>query len=186
MPSPGWARLRPCDRDLTAAVRVLMIGVSGLLIAAGAWSAVNFWRQDNIVRSGVNFTVYVYLIVFGVLLILAEVGLPKNLFDFFGFLRSSNGRAWFLFFASTFALSSGLSGNRDAIESILRTIAGTLGIATTVVALCYGSDHYGSDAVTGGGGGDGGGGIGGIGGMLHRNTNAGNTASARNHPDNVI
>lgn len=152
MPSPGWVRLRPCDRDLRTIVKFVVLGVCGLLIAAGLWSVINFWRLEK-ARDAVNFTIFLYVIVFGLLLALGELGWPRGLFDYFGFLESSSGRAWFLFFTSTLAISSGLSGDRSRISSILLTIAGILGVIITFFALCYGGDRIVGDATNYGGAG---------------------------------
>lgn len=140
MPSRGWVRLRPCDRDLRSAAKLVVISVCILLIIAGAWSTVNFWRLEK-ARDAVNFMIFLYVIVFGALLTLGELGWPRGLFDYFGFLASSSGRAWFLFFTSTLAISAGFSGDRSRISNILLSIAGISGVITTFFALCYAGNH---------------------------------------------
>jgi uncharacterized membrane protein YgcG len=200
MVSPGWARLRPVNADLRRVVTFLTLAVSVALAVAGVWSIANFLRLDGR-RDGVSFTVYVYVIVFGVLLALGELGVPPQIFAFFGFLASSSGRAFFLLFASTLAASAGWSGDRGRVSSILLIVSGLAGVVTSFFGLCYGCDHYADEPLAapgyasndgggrgggggGGGVGGGGGGGGGIGGFFGRGREANSTPRAT--PDNVI
>jgi hypothetical protein len=136
----GWHRLRPCDRDLSAIVRLLVSGVSLLFLVAGVWSLVNFFRLKS-ARTALAFTFDVYVILLGSILALAEILRPVHLFDCIGFLASSSGRAWFLCFLSPLALAAGFSSNRGNVSNILLIVAGFLGLALTPFALCYGDDH---------------------------------------------
>lgn len=67
--------------------------------------------------------------IFGILLVLGELGFPRGIYNFFGLLASPGGRAAFIFFIATLCLSSGLSGDRTAISSILLIVAGAFGMA---------------------------------------------------------
>lgn len=144
MPSPGWARLRPVDVDLRHVVTILTVAVAAALAAAGVWSLIDHARFSGDRRASVSVTVYIYTVVFGVLLAMGELGVPKAIYQFFGFLASSSGRAFFLFFFSTLAVSAGWSADRSRISAILMIAAGIAGIVVAVFGLCYGRDH--SDA----------------------------------------
>jgi COPI associated protein len=140
MPSMGWHRLRPCDRDLSSIVRLLVSGVSLLFLVAGVWSLVNFFRLKS-ARTALAFAFDVYVIILGTILAFAEIARPAHLFECFGFLSTSSGRAWFLCFLSPLALAAGFSSNRGNVSNVLLIVAGFLGLALTPFALCYGDDH---------------------------------------------
>lgn len=142
MVSPGWARLRPVNADLRRVVTVLTLAVAVALAVAGAWSIVDHVRAaDADRRTAVSVTIYVYTVVFGVLLALGELAFPPGIYQFFGFLASSAGRAFFLIFFASLAASAGWSADRGKPSAILMIAAGIAGILVAVLALCYGRDH---------------------------------------------
>lgn len=140
MAAEGWARLRPFNADLRRLVTLLTLVVSASQAVGGGWAVIDFVRSGSR-KDSISFTVYAYLVVFGILLILGELSLPPGLYNYFGFLATSTGRAFFLLFASSLALSAGWSRNRTWASSLIMIVAGFAGIAISFMGLCYGSDH---------------------------------------------
>lgn len=80
------------------------------------------------------FVLLIWVAVFGVLLILAELEWPSCMASQFGFLMGVKGRGFFTFFAGTLALSMGFS-NTSSVSGILLIVAGV--IACGVSALLF-------------------------------------------------
>lgn len=193
MVARGWARLRPFDADLRWPVTVLTILVAACLTVGGGWAVIDLSRAGSS-RDSVSYTIYLYLVIFGVLLSLGELGIPRGFYNYFGFLATSSGRAFFLLFASSLALSAGWSRNRSQISSIVLIVGGFSGIVVALMGLCYGSDHHdredggiagatGNHARQQGGGGSAGGGST-IGKLFGRG--AGEATDAQNTPESAI
>eukprot|EP00171_Calliarthron_tuberculosum_P010932 IDg10932t1 len=113
--------------------------VIGLLFSvSGAWALV------KVFGTGFNFTsliLYIYAIIFGLLLVVAELGVWPPLAVYFGFLNTGSGRAWFLFFIATLCVSNGLSSPfRGRVDHILLVVAGVCGIILSILGLIIRKD----------------------------------------------
>jgi len=151
----GGGRLSSCAPDNPALyVRLGTFVSGGLLIGSAIFRFIRLFTLDFDNPS--FFVMLIWIAVFGVLLILAELEWPSCMASHFGFLMGIKGRGFFTFFAGTLALSLGFD-NSNQVSGILLIVAGFIACGVSVLLFfCGGRMGSGADVeaptVRGGGG----------------------------------